>query len=534
MADGALSIISRILGKVSGPIAKIKNQLAGLKARCDAVSKSFDGAKEAFSGFSQSLGDLRSQIEDIVSTMGALGAGMSAAGASAAGFVRWVKGAADAGEELKKLSREVNWSGENLNAWQYAIKAGAGGSAEGLQKSILKMNQAMALAANGGKAQIRIFDALNVKIRGANGAMRSSEEVMNDVAHTMAKIENPAERQALAMALFGEAGEDMAVLLGKGEDALKELLATGREETGVTDELVESSAAYNDSIKAMGRALDKMRNIIAPKVLPVLTRMNDAITGFISRLSSSEQFDRFIGAVNNIANRVVKFFEVAEDGSSDAEESLKWIFDKIETISSIIETIIGWVGGWGSAIEGLAAIMSLKLLVSVWNVVLAARAFAMALIANPIGLVVAGVGLVVAGLVLAYNKCETFRKIVNGVWDAVTGIVKSVAKFVDCLTGGAITSLLKGLGINIEVTTPEERAAAAEKLRQQREDQAQGALEAEGWRGGGGISPPVSPMQPAPEGIITVDFKNVPQGVVVKQAKADGIEMNVGWDPSFG
>jgi hypothetical protein len=42
-----------------------------------------------------------------------------------------------------------------------------------------------------------------------------------------------------------------------------------------------------------------------------------------------------------------------------------------------------------------------------------------ALTANPIGLVVVGVAALVAGFVLAYKKSETFRSIVNKVWDVL-------------------------------------------------------------------------------------------------------------------
>lgn len=49
-----------------------------------------------------------------------------------------------------------------------------------------------------------------------------------------------------------------------------------------------------------------------------------------------------------------------------------------------------------------------------------------ALTANPIGLLVVGIAALIAGLVLAWNKSETFRNVVTGVWEAVKGAALAV------------------------------------------------------------------------------------------------------------
>ena len=49
-----------------------------------------------------------------------------------------------------------------------------------------------------------------------------------------------------------------------------------------------------------------------------------------------------------------------------------------------------------------------------------------ALNANPIGLVVGAIALLVGGLILAYRKSETFRNIVNSVWDTIWTKVKPI------------------------------------------------------------------------------------------------------------
>jgi hypothetical protein len=54
------------------------------------------------------------------------------------------------------------------------------------------------------------------------------------------------------------------------------------------------------------------------------------------------------------------------------------------------------------------------------------------LTANPIGLIIAAIGALVAAIIYAYNNCESFRKIVNQVWEAIkplaTAIMNGLAK----------------------------------------------------------------------------------------------------------
>ncbi len=48
------------------------------------------------------------------------------------------------------------------------------------------------------------------------------------------------------------------------------------------------------------------------------------------------------------------------------------------------------------------------------------------LTANPIGLIITAIGLLVTAIITAYNNCESFRKIVNGVWEAIKPLAKAI------------------------------------------------------------------------------------------------------------
>ena len=48
------------------------------------------------------------------------------------------------------------------------------------------------------------------------------------------------------------------------------------------------------------------------------------------------------------------------------------------------------------------------------------------LTANPIGLVIAAIGALVTAVIYAYNNCESFRKIVDGVWEAIKPLANAI------------------------------------------------------------------------------------------------------------
>ena len=50
----------------------------------------------------------------------------------------------------------------------------------------------------------------------------------------------------------------------------------------------------------------------------------------------------------------------------------------------------------------------------------------MVLTANPIGLIITAIGALVAAVIAAYNNCESFRKIVDGVWEAIKPLANAI------------------------------------------------------------------------------------------------------------
>lgn len=69
-----------------------------------------------------------------------------------------------------------------------------------------------------------------------------------------------------------------------------------------------------------------------------------------------------------------------------------------------------------------------------------------ALYANPIGLIVAAIAGLVAGIVLAYNKCETFRNIVNAAWNGIKTVISAVWNWLKTSVFPPMMTIFKTIG----------------------------------------------------------------------------------------
>jgi hypothetical protein len=67
-----------------------------------------------------------------------------------------------------------------------------------------------------------------------------------------------------------------------------------------------------------------------------------------------------------------------------------------------------------------------------------------ALNANPIGLVVLAIAALVAAFVIAYNKSEAFRNVIDGIGNAIRSVIDWIGRMIDKLSGIRLPSWLGG------------------------------------------------------------------------------------------
>jgi hypothetical protein len=206
------------------------------------------------------------------STLAKVGIGtlISATGSAVGAFGLLIKNSIDVADEISKASQKIGIGTEELSRLRYAADL-AGVSFEGLQGGIGILSRNMFNAASGGKEMAANFARLGIEVKNADGSLRSSSDVLGDLAERFSKMPDGAQKTAEAMLVLGRSGVQMIPLLNGGRDALTEAMEEADKFGIVIDEVTGQRAeAFNDSLAKLQGAVGNLATQVAADALPVL------------------------------------------------------------------------------------------------------------------------------------------------------------------------------------------------------------------------------------------------------------------------
>ena len=205
------------------------------------------------------------KMESAVSALKSSIAGL-AAGLTVAAFAGAIKHQLELADAMSKTAERTGLALKDVAGLQLAYKL-AGLGADDLEKSVGKMAKAMA---DGNAA----FDAMGVKTKNADGTLRSTRDVLADVADKFAGYKDGAEKTALAQELFGKSGTSMISVLNGGSAALDDMDAQARKLGLVLDDnATESAKKFNDALALLQEGGQGWMRQIAGGLAPTLASM---------------------------------------------------------------------------------------------------------------------------------------------------------------------------------------------------------------------------------------------------------------------
>lgn len=135
---------------------------------------------------------------------------------------------------------------------------------------------------------IQVFDDFKISVDALTPAFRkmSSEgltpniETLAQLSDEFLALQTPLEKNRLLMDKFGRAGLDMAALMSKGGDAIREMAAGIDESLILTQEAVDSARNYEIALDDWNDAVEGLKIQIGQGLLPALTnQMNSTQDG---------------------------------------------------------------------------------------------------------------------------------------------------------------------------------------------------------------------------------------------------------------
>lgn len=265
----------RDVGEESDRDAKETKDLA------DETKKAGKSAEDAKSGFTVLKGALASLAADGIK---ACARGLKELGR---GFVDTIQDVADAGDEIQKNSQKVGLSYESYQKWDYAMKI-AGTEMASMNTGLKTLTNKFDDALTGSKGAVEQFNRLGLSMSDIKDLSR--EELFGTVIESLQGVTDETEKAALANDFFGKSGQELIPLLNQSAEATQAILDEAEEYGMVlSNDAVEASASFKDSLTLMSGALTAVKNNIVAEFLPAATDMMKGFAGVIAGTEGAEE-----------------------------------------------------------------------------------------------------------------------------------------------------------------------------------------------------------------------------------------------------
>ena len=338
-ANGATSISAQNaeikLNKETERLGKMQTELSGTdKALDDLASGNVDAGKSA-----QEMGEKveksGSKVETFKSILGGVGkvaagvvAGIAAVGAGAIAAVAMMAGlgfkAAETADNLADMSAKTGISTTRLQELGYAGKI-LGTDLETITGANAKLIRSMASAHDGAGAQRDAFRELGVKVSDAHGKLRDSQAVMGDVFDALSKIQNPAERDALAMSLFGKSAQELNPLIAAGSAGMADLADQAHRMGAVmSEEDVAAAGAFQDQLDGLKLGFQGVLAQIGLAFIPGMAGIAGKAKGYLEQLVGVVQ-----GSGGDINKMLNGFWVKDPEGGQEFQKGIMGVVTQI-------------------------------------------------------------------------------------------------------------------------------------------------------------------------------------------------------------
>ena len=200
-----------------------------------------------------------------------------AAGIIAGSFALTARTILNSADELVKLNSITGISIEKLQ--KLGLAAELNGSSMGeLAAGLKHLSRNASEAARGSDIAAATFKKLGINVLGANGEVKESEQLFNDVVIAISKMQNKSEQTAVAMQLLGRSGQSLLPLIKQGAEGFDKIGKIA-EDMGIVikSETVEALETFGDQLTVLKKA---GQALVAEGLLVIANSLPDIIDGF--------------------------------------------------------------------------------------------------------------------------------------------------------------------------------------------------------------------------------------------------------------
>ena len=193
-------------------------------------------------------------------------------------------------DELNTLSKVTGIGTEDLQKYGYAADL-VDVSVDAIAKANKRLTKSAYSAAGGTGAQAEAFAQIGVSVTDANGNLRDSEAIFQDVITALGGMTNETERDALAQTLMGKSAAELNPLIEDQGETYKRVSETlAKYDLDFIDqETLDKANQFNDELDTMkligSVAFAQVGTELAAYLVPALEKLVDLTGKFANWLS---------------------------------------------------------------------------------------------------------------------------------------------------------------------------------------------------------------------------------------------------------
>lgn len=326
----------------------------------ETIEESGDQVQEAggkFEGFKSVLSGIGPLIKGTITVVLGLAAAVAGITASIGGLVfssadaaaQLVDLSAKTGisttqlQELSYIGDQVGTSLDTITGAQARLIRSMAGAQDQTQTYAEKLAEAKKAGKDVGDIELgdaaKAFQELGVAVTDSNGQLRSNQDVFNDTIDALGKIQNPAERDALAMELFGKSAQELNPLIKTGSAEMARLAEQAHNVGAVmSEEDVASLEAFDDTLASLKAGLKGTLGTLATAFLPGF----QAVFGDNGVGKYLKEFSAIVSGSNGDFGKLAQgltglITEIATDVAQQAPQMLQ---AGLSIVQSILDSII--------------------------------------------------------------------------------------------------------------------------------------------------------------------------------------------------
>lgn len=252
----------------------------------------------------------------------------AAAGAAAAAtaFAAMAKSAIDAADDMNALSKSTGISTEDLSQLQYAAEQSAT-DLDTLTAGLRNFGKTATEAASKSGDARDAFRLIGVSVTDAAGELKTTDQLLLDVAEEFAKYQDGAAKAAFAQQLFGKSGAELIPFLNQGRAGIEQLKVEA-DRLGLTlgGSTAQAADDFNSQLKMLQKSLSGATLQIVGPMLPAFAEL---VKGFAELATEGER-------VNTLLSGLAIVFRTAAAGAVNLYYFVSNVGRQIGALAAIV------------------------------------------------------------------------------------------------------------------------------------------------------------------------------------------------------